>query len=253
MFAKAHGEQLPSLALVKRLKHLQATGRVVSLERGLYATVRPGDSPEAVAPDPYLVSSVLRPDGVFAYHSALTLLGAGHSDWNVVTLLSRRRRRPLVLRNARIDVLPHPAALVRKRGTEVGVRSLPYLDRTLRVTGPERTLVDGFRRLGPVGGLEELVTSAAGFPSLDLSELHAVLRAYDLRILYAAVGWFLQTYRAHFFVPDAFLARLETKRPAAPQYLPRRGRAEEGSGRMVPRWNLILPETVLHGAPPDEP
>ena len=169
MFAQAHGELRPSPALVRRLKYLQAKGRVVSLERGLYATVRPGEEPEAVAPDPHLAGVVLRPDGIFAYHSALTLLGAGHSDWNVVTLLSHRRRRHLVLRNARVEVLPHPAALVRKGGTEVGVRSVPYLDRTIRVTGPERTLVDGFRRLDLVGGLEELVTSAAGFPSLDLA------------------------------------------------------------------------------------
>ena len=253
MFARAHGEPQPSPALVKRLKYLQATDRVVSLERGLYATVRPGDNPEAVAPDPYLVSAVLRPDGIFAYHSALTLLGAGHSDWNVVTLLSRRRRRSLILRNARVDVLPHPAELVRKRGTELGTRSVPYLDRTLRVTGPERTLVDGFRRLELVGGLEELVNSAAGFPSLDLEGLDAALRAYDLRILYAGVGWFLETYQSHFFVPSDFLDRLEKRRPAAPQYLPRRGRAEDGGGRMVPRWNLILPEAVLRGALPDEP
>lgn len=252
-FAQAHGERRPSGALVKRLKYLQATSRVVSLERGLYATVRPGDDPDAMAPDPYLVGAVLRPDGVFAYHSALTLLGAGHSDWNVVTLLSHRRRRPLVLRTARVEVLPHPAVLVRKGTTDLGVQKVPYLDTALRVTGPERTLVDGFRQLRLVGGLEELVTSAAGFASLDFEQLDAVLRTYDLRILYAAVGWFLETYRAHFFVPDDFLARLEQRRPLAPHYLPRRGRSEADGGRLVSRWNLILPESVLRGAEPDEP
>ena len=253
MFAQAHGEQRPSPALVKRLKYLQATGRVVSLERGLYATVRPGDDPDAVAPDPYLLGAVLRPDGVFAYHSALTLLGAGHSVWNVVTLLSHRRRRPFVLRTARVEVLPHPAALVRKGATDLGVRQVPYLETTLRVTGPERTLVDGFRQLRLVGGLEELVTSAAGFASLDLKQVDAALRAYDLRVLYAAVGWFLETYREHFFVPDDFLTCLQQQRPAAPQYLPRRARTERESGRLVPRWNLILPDAVLRGAEPHEP
>jgi predicted transcriptional regulator of viral defense system len=253
MFAQAHGERRPSPALVKRLKYLQATGRVVSLERGLYATVRRGHDPDAVSPDPYLVAAVLRPDGAFAYHSALTLLGAGHSDWNVVTVLSQRRRRPLVLRTARVEILPHPAALVRKDATDLGVRQVPYLDMTFRVTGPERTLVDGVRQLRLVGGLEELVTSAAGFASLDLELLDAVLRAYHLRILYAAVGWFLETYRAHFFVPDDFLARLERRRPVAPHYLPRRARAERDGGRLVQRWNLILPEAVLRGAERDEP
>lgn len=240
-------------ALRTWLKFHGSRGRLKVLERGLYATVRPGDDPDKVSPDPYLVGAALRPEGVFAYHAALALLGAAHSEWNAVTILSRRRRRPLALRSARVEVLSHPAALIRRKATDLGVRRVPYLDTTLRVTGPERTLVDGFRQLRLVGGLEELVTSAGGFASLDLKQLEKVLRAYDLRILYAAVGWFLETYRAHFFVPEAFLARLEKWRPAAPQYLPRRARSDTDGGRLVSRWNLILPESVLRGAEPDEP
>jgi predicted transcriptional regulator of viral defense system len=186
---------------LERLKYLQATRRVVSLERGLYVTVHPGEDPDAVSPDPYLVGAALRPDGVFAYHSALSLLGAGHSDWSVVTLLSSRRRRPLELRHARVEILPRPAALTRKQATDLGVQSLGYLHTTFRVTGRERTLADGFRQPQLVGGLEELVTSAAGFASLDLDMLTAVLDAYDLRMLFAAVGWCLEPYREHFLCP----------------------------------------------------
>jgi hypothetical protein len=190
---------------------------------------------------------------VFAYHSALTLLGAGHSDWNVVTLMSSRRRRPLELRTARVEILPHPVALVREKATGLGVRSLGYLHTTVRTTGPERTLVDGFRQPRLVGGIEELVTSAAGFASLDFELLDAVLDAYDVRILFASVGWFLETHQEHFFVPDDVLLRLEARRPASPQYLPRRGRTGGEGARLVPRWNLILPDGVLRGAEPDEP
>jgi predicted ABC-type ATPase len=246
------GSRSPS-AVRTWLKFHGSRGRLKPLERGLYATLRPGEDPEKVQADPYLVAAALRPDGVFAYHSALTLLGAGHSDWNVVTVLSHRRRRPLALSTARVDVLPHPAALLRKAVTELGVRQVPYMETWLRVTGPERTLVDGFRQLRLVGGLEELVTSAAGFASLDFKQLEAVLRAYDLHMLYAAVGWFLETYREHFFAPDDFLRDLEQHRPAAPQYVPRRTRTERDRGRLVPRWNLILPDVVLRGPEPDEP
>jgi hypothetical protein len=114
-------------------------------------------------------------------------------------------------------------------------------------------LVDGFRRLDLVGGLEELVSSAAGFPSLDFEEIDAVLDAYRVHNLYAGVGWFLEAHREHFFVSDDYLARLEKRRPAAPQYLPRRSRTEDAGSRMVPRWNLILPEALLDGMVDDEP
>ncbi len=49
------------------------------------------------------------------------------------------------------------------------------------ITGPERTLVEGFRRPGLVGGLEELVVPAAGFATLDLEQLEEVLRRYGVR------------------------------------------------------------------------
>jgi len=244
----------PSRSAVRTwLKFHGSRGRLKALERGLYVAVGPGKDPGAAVPDPYLVGAALRPDGVFAYHSALGLLGAAHSVWNVVTLLSHRRRRPLVFRTARVEVVAHPSTLLRKGVTELGVRQVPYLETTLRVTGPERTLVDGFRQLRLVGGLEELVTSAAGFASLDLGLLGALLSAYELRVLHAAVGWFLETYRAHFLVPDDFLAHLEQQRPASPQYLPRRARSEADGGRLVSRWNLVLPEPVLRGEAPDEP
>jgi len=170
-----------------------------------------------------------------------------------VTLLSGRRRRPLELRSARVEILPHPVPLVRKKAAELGVRSIGYLHTTVRTTGPERTLVDGFRQPRLVGGLKELVASAMGFASLDFALLEAVLDAYQLRILFAAVGWFLDTHQEAFFVPDALLARLEARRPASPQYLPRRGRTEGGGGRHVRRWNLILPEGVLPRTEADEP
>jgi hypothetical protein len=75
----------------------------------------------------------------------------------------------------------------------------------LDTTGPERTLVEGFNRPSLAGGLEELVRSAAGFTTLDLGLLEEVLRRYDLARLWAATGWFLETFQKSFHVPDALL------------------------------------------------
>ena len=73
-------------------------------------------------------------------------------------------------------------------GKQVGIRRLERQGKLLEVTGPERTLVEGFSRPSLSGGLEELVNSAAGFTTLDLELLEEVLRRYDMAKLWAATG-----------------------------------------------------------------
>ena len=95
---------------------------------------------------------------------------------------------------------------MKKQAQETGVRQVRREGQAVNCTGPERTLVDGFRQPRWVGGLSELVESASGFGVLDLDLLEQVLLAYDQRTLWAAVGWFLERYQERFFVPDQYLA-----------------------------------------------
>ncbi|HUP23189.1 MAG TPA: type IV toxin-antitoxin system AbiEi family antitoxin [Thermoanaerobaculia bacterium] len=237
----------PRLA-VKRLVYHAGEGTLKQVERGLWAVVPPSVEPEGFEPDRFAVAAALRPDAVFCYHSALELLGAAHSEARLCTVFTRHRRRPLALRGARIEFLRPPVALLRAERERLGVRETRRLGRRLEFTGPERTLVEGFRRLDRVGGLEELVTSAEGFASLDFALLREVLEAYDEKAVWAAVGWFLERHRRAFLVSDRLLAELERRRPKAPQYL---SRSERG-GTMVKRWNLVLPPSPLFAREPDE-
>ena len=137
---------------------------------------------------------------------------------------------------------------MRKQAAELGTRSVHRLDRELRVTGPERTLIDGFRRPDLVGGLAEFVESAAGFPVLELPLLFELLEAFGQKLLWAAVGWFLETYRATFFVSDDDLALINKHAPRSPLYLAR----DQRGGVLVRRWNLIIPDILVEGKEPDE-
>ena len=226
-------------AVVERL--IISPGRLKHLARGLYATVPLGESAGQFQPDPFWVAAVLRPDGVFCYHSALQLLGAAHSIWHEYAVFSNRRRPPLLLNSERIVFLEPPTSLKRKKAEHVGVRQVEWLGRLLQVTGPERTLIEGFRRLDLVGGLSELLESSAGFPYLDLDLLYTILKHYHVTVLWAASGWFLELHQTVFQVPDDFLNRLEAHKPKGPRYL---GRREPG-GTLVPRWNLILPAEAV--------
>ncbi len=231
-------------------KYHLGTGRLRAVERGTYAVVPPGMDPKAFLPDRFLVAAALRPDGIFAYHSALELLGAAHSAWHVAVVLSDRRRRALVLGSDRIEFHEHPAKLRLAGDPLLGVSRLPYRMVTITTAGAERTLVEGFRLPRLVGGLEELVESAGGFPALDLETLLMILRVFDQKALFSAVGWFLERYQRVFYVPDELLLELERERPVSPYYLPRRLRGQ--GGVHVRRWNLVLPETVVRLEEPDE-
>jgi predicted transcriptional regulator of viral defense system len=196
------------------------------------------------------VAAAARDDSVFAYHSALQLLGAAHSVFHVVAVFTGRRRRPLQVRDARVEFVSHPTPLVRRRAVGLGVREVRYRDRALKATGPERTLVEGFRKPRMVGGLEELIQSAAGFSSFDLDLLLSVLKAYDQKALWGAAGWFLEQYHQTFRVPEKYLRTLERRRPTSPHYLPRRQRGM--GGVLASRWNLVLPESVVSLREPNE-
>jgi hypothetical protein len=118
--------------------------------------------------------------------------------------------------------------------------------KTLPVTGPEFTLVEGFKYPNRVGGVEELVKSADAFRKLDGGILSELLDKADQHKLFAAIGWFLSRDTAKWKVDGEFLENLRRRRPASPVYL------ERGADRSVPAvdWKLMIPRelTAFEGA-----
>ncbi len=240
-----------SLAQYRIRYHLRQR-RLKRLANGVYATVPIGADPETFEADVFLAANAIRPDAVFAYHSALDLLGQGHSVWWTCTVCTDRRRPPVVLGRSTIKFLMRPPAV--RQGTESASRrgnadtlwttEVHRGGRTLRVTTPERTLVDGFRRLGLVGGLDELVESMDGFATLRPELLRNVLRAYDSKRLWAAVGWYLQRRLTSLFLDDSILGEFKANRPGTRVYL-----VPGQRGGVVARdWNLIVPQHLQRRA-----
>ena len=236
-----------SSGTLNRLKYYLKAGRLKTVSRGIYAVVPPDVSSDRFQPDPILVAAVVQPQGVFSHHSALELLGVAHSMWRQCTLYVAQRRRPLVLNGNAVRFMEHPACF-RGRGGQLGVRKIERQGRLILVTGPERTLVEGFYRPSLTGGAEELVRSASGFTVLDLDLLGKVLKRHDIANLWAATGWFLERFQKTFHVPEKVLSGMEKRRPRSKQYLER----DRRGGILAKRWHLILPKEVFELGEPDE-
>jgi len=222
------------------LKYHLKTGTLKRITREIYATVPAGIDPDHFTPDVFLIINAVRPDSLIAHHGALELLGVAHSVWNDYSAWTQIRRKNLAtgIANIRFISDPHPAWTPKNR--LIGTQKVERQGRLIRVTGPERTLVEGFRRPVLVGGIEELLQSAGGFPILDLELLESILRIYDMRRIWAAVGWFLEARQQDFFVPNDFLEQCSRHKPKRPLYLVR----DQQGGSLSRRWNLIIPDSM---------
>lgn len=234
---------------LERVRYLAARGRLKVLGRGVYAAVPPDVDARDYAPDAFLVARAMRPDVVFSHHAALQLHGAAHSLSTEVAGWTRGRRGLVRLGSVRLRFLAPPVALDRRRAADAHVVTTRREGALLRFTSRERTLVECLRQPHLAGGLEEVVESAAGFPSLDFAALRRVLAAYDQRALWAAAGWFLERHASTFHVPAKLLSEFEAHRPRSPHYLPRGSRG----GVLAARWHIVLPRGVTRGMEPDEP
>ena len=113
----------------------------------------------------------------------------------------------------------------------------------IRVTILERTLVDMLDCQKYAGGWEEIWSSFATVPLLNLDQVvqYALLLGNATTI--AKVGFFLEMHRKQFKVEEWHLKQLEEHKPLQKHYLERSKRV---AGKLIKRWNLIIPEAVIN-------
>lgn len=226
-------------AVYQRLRRQVQKKRLVSVVKGVYASVPPGVEPSTFSPDPYLVLHALRPGVVFCGHSALELHGVANSLWNTVTAYSSGPEAKFAHHDNQFKFFRAPKRLL---GLDGCLTTVDRRGTLLQVTSPELTLVEGFRYTRRVGGIEELVKSAEDFRNLRHDVLLTLLDQFGQAKLYAAVGWFLTRYQAAPYVSDAWMQQLRAKRPRSAKYL----EPQLAAGSLDKDWNLIIPRTLVH-------
>lgn len=229
-----------SQAVLKQ--HVRA-GNLLHVRRGLYAVVPRGLSPDALQVDPYLLAAHLTPDAVVAYHAALQLHGKAHSVSRRFTYLTLTRAKPFQFRGAEFVPVPVPpplrdlpdigGGLVKKRRNGLAVR----------VTTLERTLVDVFHAPRHGGGWEEIWRSLEAVEFFDLDAVADYALKLRSAVTVARVGFFLEQHREQLMVEEQHLARLQKHAPSHPMYL---DRSKREPGKLLGRWNLVVPEWVLN-------
>jgi predicted transcriptional regulator of viral defense system len=222
------------------VKNRRRSGRLGVVKEGVYYVVRPGQTTSTAPVDSFLAASRLVPEAVLAFHTALDILGFGHSLFHTHYYFAKTYRRPFRFRGEQFRSVKVPQQLVRAGRELFGTEKVERLGVKILTTGKERSLVEALEHPEYCGGFEEMYRCLEKMPYL---RPEIVLQYLDLRQqknLFARVGFFLEQHREDFHIEESLLQSLERNKPAQPLYW---DRSRKG-GLLIKRWNLIVPQAV---------
>ncbi|MDO8880323.1 MAG: transcriptional regulator [Coriobacteriia bacterium] len=214
-----------------------ASGRLVRVRQGLYASVPRSIKAAEFEPDPYLIASSAAPGAVVCGHAALQFFGKAYSVWSRFHFFTSLRRRGFTFRGSTFVPLLDPAPLHSSSAREAGVLTRAHAGGTVRVCSLERTLVDVMSAPERAGGWEEVWRSLEMVEFFDLAAVTDYARSMESALTAARVGLFLDLHAESLLVEPADLDVLREMAPLQPRYLD----AAHSPGQLDARWNVIVP------------
>lgn len=217
---------------------------VVRIRRGLFASIpiSSRNAAESFSIDPYLICGKITNDAVLAYHTAFDFYGISYSLYHQFTFMSQHKIRPFSFQQMKFTCMSFPKALIEKNKTDFDVITADRQGLTIKVTSLERSIVDALDRPDYAGGWEEIWRSAAHIPILNLDKVFDYATLLDNATTFAKLGFFLEQNKNNFKVEDSLLNAIENKKPNSVHYLER---SKRESGKLIKRWNLVVPDSVI--------
>ena len=225
----------------KSLHYYVKSGRLLNIRRGIYAVIPPGESSNDFIVDPYLLAAKMTTDSVLGYHTALELHGVAYSLFNRYTFLTAQKSKPFEFQQQSFQ--PVTISKTLRDQAMIGVQKIDRQGVTIVVTTPARTFVDVIDRVNLSGDWEEVVRSISKMVVLDIDEVIRYCLLLNNKTLAAKVGFFLEQRQGAFAVDEKTLQPLLALLPAKPQYI---GDTQQGSCKLVKKWNLMIPSSVIN-------
>lgn len=222
------------------LRYHVRTGRILRIRRGLYASVPFGASPDTFSVDTFLLAAKMADDAVIAYHTALEFYGRAHSVQEKFVFLTRKASRPLNFRGYEFRGVRFPNALARLNQELFAVNETERAGCSISVTSLERTLVDVLDRPDLGGGWEEIWRSLESIQFFNLDKLLDYTLFLNNASTASKVGLYLEQRQHELMVNKTHLDRLRPHISKQPTYMTRGSK-----GRLVKKWNLVVPLQVI--------
>ncbi len=225
----------------KLLAHYIKQKRLVKIRKEIYQVIPPGESSENYAVDPYLLASKLADDAILSHHTALEVHAKAYSIFNTFYYWTRKEiRYPFEYQGIKFKPVQQPKILLEKKQEDFGTKIVYRKDQALKVTTFERTFVDLLDRPKLAGSWEEIWRSLASIDYFDIDEVFHYCSLLENATIFAKVGFYLEQNQKRLAVTDKELNKFSKFKPRSPHYL-----EKNKSGKLLQRWNLIVPDEIL--------
>ena len=219
---------------------------IIRIRRGLFACAPlSSGAGESYSVDPYLIAGRINSDSVLAYHTAFDFHGVSYSLYHQFTFMSQQKIRPFTFQQTKFICLPFPKTLIKNNKTDMEIITIDRQGLNIKITSLERTLVDALDRPEYAGGWEEIWRSAEHIPILNFDKMIEYAISLDNATTIAKLGFFLEQHKEKFNVDEKTLTILQEKKPSSIHYLVR---AKRESGKLIQRWNLVVPRYIIERA-----
>lgn len=226
------------------LAHYVKTGRLLRVRRGVYASVPPGHKDSGFHVDPYQVASKIAPGAVLAYHTSLQFQGHAQTLWSTYTVLAKGIQANFKFQDVQYRTVTPPKVPAKRKAADEQVLVRDHNGVMVHYTSLERTLVDCLDR--PIWGaseFDELWKSYESVPYLNIQKVVAYALALGSKVTTAKTGFFLERNQVRWRVDPSDLQPLDAGLPARLAYWQTYA---VGKCESVPRWNLLVPTSILN-------
>ena len=238
-FVHAMGNPIPTCRTMLH-QHLKS-GNIAHIRQGLYAAIPKGASCDSYPIDPYAIISVLDPNALIAYHSALQFHGLAYSFHFQHVFQSSKKMRAFQFREDRFKMTQYPASLPSSKYF-IFSEEIDHHGFHVRVTHIERTLVDSLDRINLSGGLEEVWRSLNNIEKIDVNQVIEYALLLNNATSIAKVGVYLRLRQKEWAVPESCFETLKKHLPKSVHYLDRQNRVQ---GRYIKEWRIIVPNELV--------
>ena len=211
------------------IKRLMKENMVVKIRNDMYTCIS-GETGQP-GPNRFQIACSITPTSYISHHTAMEYYGITDQVFYEVYVSSET-----FFRDFEFDGYTYH--YVMSKGSD-GIAT-PAFSGGIRVTTPERTMIDSIKDMDKISGMEEVIQDISCMKKLQEKRLLSYLEHLSNQFLYQKTGFLLSEQKEQLGLSDDFFKECQDKIGKSKRYLSR----DLADGVYNDRWRLVVPQQL---------